>query len=87
MNDIKYCTVCNKEIANINTANYYSFIRIKYCPECKIKVTQNQNLKAVHEMRKRKKLINKERDTQIDLLKQENELLRKRIIALKEQII
>lgn len=86
MIEIKYCSVCNKQISDINTADFYSFIRIKYCAECRAEIKRQQTLKRVHELRKRKKQIDKERNTQLELIQKENELLRQNIIALKEQL-
>lgn len=83
----KYCIRCNKHISNINTDDYYSFIRIKYCPECKPIVKKEQTLKCIKESRQRKKEQNRLRDIQLDLLKKENELLRLNIIKLKENLI
>lgn len=50
-------------------------------------VKRQQTLKRVHALRQRKKQIDIERNTQLELLKQENELLRQNIIRLKENII
>lgn len=86
MTENKYCSRCNKLISNIYSADYYSFIRIKYCPECKPIVKKEQTLKCIKESRKRKKELNKQRDIQLELLKQENEMLRLNIIKLKENL-
>lgn len=83
----KYCQVCNKLICNIEQSDFYSFIRIKYCDTCRQEVKRQQTLKRVHALRERKKQIEIERNTQLELLKQENELLRQNIIRLKENII
>lgn len=83
----KYCQVCNKLISNINQNDFYSFIRIKYCDTCRQEVKRQQTLARVHALRERKKQIDIERNTQLELLKQENELLRQNIIRLKENII
>lgn len=87
MTENKYCIRCNKLISNIYSADYYSFIRIKYCSECKPIVKKEQTLKCIKESRQRKREQNKLRDMQLDLLKQENELLRLNIIQLKENLI
>lgn len=83
----KYCQVCNKLISNIDQSDFYSFIRIKYCDNCRAEVKRQQTLARVHALRQRKKQIEIERNTQLELLKQENELLRQNIIRLKENII
>lgn len=82
----KYCIRCNKHIININNADYYSFIRVKYCSECKEIVKRQQTLERVHKLRERKKKIDTERNMQLELLKQENELLRLNLIKLKENL-
>ena len=83
----KYCQVCNKLICNIDQSDFYSFIRVKYCENCRAEVKRKQTLARVHALRQRKKQIDVERNTQLELLKQENELLRQNIIRLKENII
>lgn len=86
MTENKYCIRCNKLISNIYSADYYSFIRIKYCPSCKEEIRRQQTLERVHKLRQRKKQIDIEKNTQLDLLRQENELLRLSIIQLKENL-
>lgn len=86
MNDIKYCTRCGVKISDINTADYYSHIRIKYCDVCRERANQEQTLLRVHALRKRRREKNKLLDTQLELLKEENALLRDRIIELREQV-
>ena len=34
MQERKYCQKCCKLISDINTSDYYSHIRIKYCKSC-----------------------------------------------------
>jgi hypothetical protein len=45
-----------------------------------------QGVARVQEYRRRKRAQDKERDTQLALLKEENELLRQRIAALRNDI-
>ena len=63
------------------------FIALFACDNCRAEVKRQQTLARVHALRQRKKKIDIERDTQLELLKQENELLRQNIIRLKENII
>ena len=86
MNDIKYCQRCGMKISDLNTADYFSHIRIKYCPQCAKKVEHEQTAARVAALRKRKKQKDKYRDEQLVLLREENELLRKNIIRLREMI-
>lgn len=81
----KNCKFCGKLISDLSApdADYYKHISVKYCPECRKISDKVHTLERVHEYRKRKKELNRERDTQLELLKQENELLRQRIAALK----
>lgn len=86
MNDIKYCKRCGIKISDINTADYYSHISIKYCRSCSAAAARENNTARVNAARKRKREQNKQRDIQLDLLQTENELLRKNIIALREAL-
>lgn len=81
---IKYCSRCGAKISDINTADYYSHIRIKYCDVCRERVNQENTLLRVHALRKRRREKNKLLDTQLELLKEENELLHQRVKELRE---
>lgn len=84
ISDIKYCTRCGVKISDINTADYFSHIRIKYCPECRRAAEQEQTALRVKALRQRRRAKNKVLDEQLELLKEENELLRQRIIELRQ---
>ncbi len=84
MNDIKYCQRCGAVISDLNTADYFSHIRIKYCRRCAEQVEREQTAVRVAALRRRKKQKDKFRDEQLILLQEENELLRKNIIRLRE---
>lgn len=93
MNEIKYCERCRCVISVLEYADYYAHIRVKYCGPCAKIVEREQTAQRMRELRKRKKQQNKQRDIKLDLLieenelqKQENELLRKSIIALRERL-
>lgn len=83
--NIKYCCRCGAKISDINTADYYSHIRIKYCPECRDAAEQEQTALRVKALRKRRRAKNKLLDERLQLLEQENELLRNRVIELREE--
>lgn len=84
ISDIKYCCRCGAKISDINTADYYSHIRIKYCPECRDAAEKEQTALRVKALRKRRRSKNKLLDERLQLLEQENELLRNRVIELRE---
>lgn len=88
-----YCASCGKWIGNHNTGDtpwgnksYFSIIRTKYCKECRKKVVNSQTAFRLYNLRKRKKWLDKEKLSQLELLKEENELLRLQIIELRKDI-
>lgn len=83
MPEIKCCRRCGKEISNVYIADYYSHIRILYCPACKKQVSREQAAQRMSELRKRRRVKNQYRDEQLELLKEENALLRKSILKLR----
>ena len=86
MKEIKYCENCGLIISNIENSDYFSHISIKYCPDCSKKIEREKPAARVAALRKRKKIKDKFRDEQLILLQQQNELLEKRIIQLREEI-
>jgi hypothetical protein len=86
MKELKFCECCGKFISDINNNDYYSHISKKYCSACSDKVKKQKNLEQVKAYRKRKKQKDKFRDEQLELLQEENELLRKKIIQLREDV-
>ena len=86
MKEIKYCQNCGLIISNIENSDYFSHISIKYCPNCSKKIEREKTADRVAALRKRKKIKDKFRDEQLILLQQQNELLEKRIIQLREEI-
>ncbi len=85
MNDIKYCVMCGAMISNVNNADWYSHISVKYCPDCRKKSDRQKTALRVYNLRQRKKQKDKFRDEQLELLKVENELLRKKVLMLREE--
>lgn len=81
----KYCSVCGKLISDLDdpATDYFRHIRLKYCTVCRDTMEHLQGVARVQEYRRRKRARDHERDIQLDLLKEENELLRQRIAALR----
>lgn len=86
MQETKFCQRCGLIISRLSEADWYSHMSIKYCESCKVKVEKEKTAERVAEFRKRKKQKDKFRDEQLELLKAENELLRKNIIQLREKL-
>lgn len=85
MPEIKRCSRCGVEISNIYTADYYAHIRVKYCDQCREIVTKEQTAARVKALRRRRRERNKLLDDRLELLEEENRLLRERIIQLREE--
>lgn len=82
----KYCQKCCKLISDINTADYYSHIRIKYCKECgeqihrdKASIISAAKRKQIRENNKLARQLNNQ-------LLQENELLKRQLEAARERL-
>ena len=86
MKEIKYCENCGLMISKIENLDYFSHISIRYCHDCAKKIEREKTAARVAALRKRKKNKDKFRDEQLVLLEQQNELLQKRIIQLREEI-
>lgn len=87
MTDYKFCKMCGKQISNLNSddCDYFRHISVKYCSDCR---EQSDRMKAavrMYNLRQRKKQKDKFRDEQLELLKTENEILRKRLLKLREE--
>lgn len=85
----KFCVMCGRLISDLDdpATDYFRHIRLKYCPVCRETAEHLQGVDRVKRYRERKRKRDKERDTQLDLLKEENELLRKRIEQLRDSQI
>lgn len=86
MQEIKYCQRCGKLISDVNASDWYSHISKKYCEICRRESDREKTALRVAALRAWKKQKDKYRDEQLELLKQENELLRKRIIMQREEL-
>lgn len=83
--DTKYCAMCGRLISDLSDerTDYYRHIALKYCPIC-AKTAERMHLNArVKRWRERKRKKDAFRDEQLELLRQENELLRQRITELR----
>jgi ribosome-binding protein aMBF1 (putative translation factor) len=98
--DVKFCEMCGKKISDINDPNtdWMSHIRIKYCPECAAYrrkmnrrnwASKNTDAhKTVEAFLGEYSALMREQISelkeQVELVKLENDLLRKQIIDLRE---
>ena len=86
MTEIKKCERCGKFIGDAYETNYFAYIRMKYCSDCKIQVKREQDAQRMRDLRRKTREINKAKSEQLALLREENEMLRRRIIGMREQI-
>lgn len=88
------CGVCGKYLGNINgDGDYFALIRRKRCPECQAFFTKEKKRAWNQEKRRKDKALKKETKDElaelrklVEGLREENELLHKRINQLKEEI-
>lgn len=85
MQEQKYCKGCGRIISDINSADWYSHMSIKYCPECRKKSDRLKAAERMKNLRARNRAVNKAKNERLELLEKENELLRQRIIRLREE--
>jgi len=81
----KYCKGCGRIISDINSSDWYSHMSIKYCPECRKKSDSQKSAERMRALRARLKQEKKAKFERLELLEIENELLRRRIIKLREE--
>lgn len=82
MQNVKMCVRCNAAIiSNIHNENtdFYRHIRVKYCDQCRPIVKREQTAARVRKLKARKKAEAKLTKDRLELLEQENEVLRKNI--------
>ena len=87
MIDVKYCKRCGVKISDINSADWYRHMSVKYCSECRKDSDRQKTAIRVANLRQRKKEKDKFRDEQLALLAEENKLLRERVIQLREEVL
>ena len=92
MTDVKRCKRCGKIISDVSSADWYSHIRVQYCDACRKQSDREKTAIRVAELRKRKRQKDKFRDRELELMKErnqllqeENEILRQKIINLREE--
>ena len=85
MQEVKHCKRFGCVIALEAEADYYSYIRIKYCKPCRAAVQRMQRANRQYRFRQRRKEAHRLTKEQNQLLREENELLRRRLICLREQ--
>lgn len=80
MHNFKMCARCNAVvISNLNspTADYFRHLSVKYCDKCREIVKREKNAEAVKRYRQRKKAEKTAKQTKVELLQAENEMLRR----------
>lgn len=89
----KYCVICGEWIGNYNTGetpdgikSYYSIIRLKYCNQCRPMMINQQTKIRLHNLNQRKRQERKQERTRLELLEEENKLLRKYVSELRQQL-
>ena len=87
MSDVKYCKSCGVKISDINQDDWYRHMSVKYCSECRKESDRRKTALRVNNLRQRKKEKDKFRDEQLKLYAEENELLRQRVIQLREEVM
>lgn len=75
----KYCARCGAWIADEISSDWYSYIRIKYCPTCRKAVRQEDTRQRIRQLRKDARANRKRKDELIERLKAENAALRARV--------
>ena len=82
----KYCERCGKLIGDAYETDFFAYIRMKYCDECKVQVRREKNAQRMKDFRRKNREINKAKNEQLELLKEENEMLRLQIIRMRENM-
>lgn len=79
------CDWCGAVLGNINgDGNFFALIRTKYCTQCRRFASAENHRAAQRAYRQRKKLEKKLCMERLDLMAQENELLREKIRRMSE---
>ena len=90
----KFCVWCGDYLVDTDTGitkdgqeiSYYKAIALKYCDLCREKAYKQGDSLRMYNFRQRQKQKRKAEKTRLALLEEENELLRQRIIKLREEI-
>jgi len=86
MSDVKYCRKCGTVISRIDDADWYSHMSVKYCSACRKKSDREKAAERMKNFRAKNRKENKIKNERLTLLEEENELLRKRIVQLREEV-
>lgn len=83
--DTKRCAMCGRIISDLSDphTDYYRHIALRYCDTCRETAARMSLNARVKRWRERKRKKEQYRDEQLELLQQENELLRARIAELR----
>jgi len=83
----KYCQLCGAVISDPDAPdfNQHRHNRIKYCPYCAETMERLHMKGRVADFRQRSRQTRKLKDERIQLLTEENQLLRELVIELREQ--
>lgn len=84
MDGVKTCVRCGVVIAYEHTADWYAYIRMKYCDRCRAEVTNEQAARRMREMRARNREKRKAEKTELQLLREKNEQLRTEVDLLRK---
>ena len=72
MTEKKHCERCGKLIGDAYETDFFAYIRMKYCDECKVQVRREKNAQQMKELRRKTREINKAKSEQLELLREEN---------------
>lgn len=86
MQDIKYCQRCGRKISDINTADYFSHIKIKYCTDCKADANREDCRERSKRIRRQVKENNRLARELNNRLLEENRLLKEQLERSREEI-
>ena len=90
----KFCVWCCAYLVDTDTGitangeeiSYYKAIALKYCDLCREKAYKQGNSLRMHNFRQRQKQQRKAEKTRLQLLEEENELLRQKILKMREEL-
>lgn len=80
--EIKRCERCFKPISFMDSADWYSHIRVKYCDECKAIVEKEKAAERFRRFKEKKMEASRLRDQRLQELELENAILREKLKAL-----
>lgn len=86
MQEVKRCARCGTVISRIESADYYSHIRIKYCKACAPEANRLNAAERSKRIRAQTRANNKLARELNDRLRQENELLKRQLEEARERI-